>query len=120
MELSDGRLGLIDFGQTSILKDEDRLRIAQVVVDVARGADSHKIAESMRRAGFRAKGDRDEALAQYATLFFDSDFKFRELGYSTPQDYFAELMETDTFVEIPDAASKFICLYRFRDRKSVV
>jgi aarF domain-containing kinase len=106
MELSDGRLGLIDFGQTRILTDEERLGIAQIVVDVGRGADSHEIAESMRRAGFRTEFDGDDALAQYATLFFDSDFKFKEKGFSTPQHYFAELMETDKLVDIPDAASK--------------
>lgn len=107
MELSDGRLGLIDFGQTRTLSDKERLEIAQVVVDLGKDADSCTIAQSMRNAGFRTKLDGDEILAQYAALFFDSDHKSKEKGFSTPQHYFAALMETDPLIEVPDAASKF-------------
>lgn len=107
MELTDGRLGLIDFGQTRVLSDEERLGIARIVADIGSGADNHKIAESMRLAGFSTQLNRDDTLAQYAALFFDSDHRCRERGYATPQHYFAGLMETDRLIDVPDAASKY-------------
>lgn len=95
MELSDGKLGLIDFGQTNFLDDDERLAYAQVVVDLGSRAPSNQLADSMRNAGFRTKLDRNETLAAYAGLFFDSDHISKEKGYSTPQHYFAFLMETE-------------------------
>ena len=92
MVLPDGKLGLIDFGQTKYLNDEERLAFARVVVDLGNRAPSQQIAHSMRLAGFRAKDDDDETLAEYAGLFFDSDHVSKEKGYSTPQHYFQSLM----------------------------
>ena len=106
LELTDGRLGLIDYGQTKKLNDEERLSIARVVVDLGRKADSETIAESMRSAGFRTKFDGTEELAQYAALFFDSDHLCREKGYATPQHYFQALMALDPLINVPDATSK--------------
>lgn len=94
MELPDGKLGLIDFGQTKYLNDEERLAYAQVVVDLGTRSSPKQIANSMRLAGFRAKDDDDETLSEYAGLFFDSDHVFKEKGYSTPQHYFQTLMST--------------------------
>jgi aarF domain-containing kinase len=109
LELSDGRLGLIDYGQTRVLEDQERLSIAQVVYYLGTGASIEKVADSMRRAGFKTKLDGDEILAEYAALFFDSDHVCREKGFATPQDYFQTLMETDPLEDIPDAASTLSC-----------
>ncbi|CAB9508559.1 protein kinase UbiB [Seminavis robusta] len=104
MELSDGRLGLIDFGQTKKLDDNERLAYARIVNAVGSKADSHQIAEAMRAAGFQSKLDEDDTLAEFAGLFFDSDFLYKEKGHDTPQDYFQSLMESDPLTTIPDAA----------------
>ena len=106
LELSDGRLGLIDYGQMKTLDDDERLKFAQVVLDVGTHADSLKIAESMRLAGFKTRLDGSDALAEYAVLFFDSDHRSKSKGYSTPQHYFQALMDTDPLIQIPDSASK--------------
>ena len=94
MELPDGKLGLIDFGQTRYLNDEERLAYARVVVDLAGKAPPHQVAHSMRLAGFRTKEDDDGTLSEYAGLFFDSDHISKEKGFSTPQHYFQSLMAT--------------------------
>jgi aarF domain-containing kinase len=93
MELPDGRLGLIDFGQTKHLEEDERLAFARVVADVGSQAPPEQIAKSMRLAGFRTKDEDDETLAAYAGLFFDSDHVSKEKGYATPQDYFQSLMD---------------------------
>lgn len=104
MELDDGKLGLIDFGQTKVLTDKERLQYARVVASVGGKSDRSKIAESMRQAGFSSKTDDDYTLAEYAGLFFDSDYISKEKGYATPQHYFQHLMETDPLTNIPDSA----------------
>ena len=65
-----------------------------MVVDLGSRAPPQKTAESMRRAGFKIKNDNDDTMAQYAALFFDSDHVSKEKGYSTPQEYFQDLMGT--------------------------
>ena len=93
MELPDGKLGLIDFGQTKKLTDTERLAYAQVVADLGNKAQPSRIAASMRQAGFRTRDNTDdEIMAQYAGLVFDSDHVGIEKGFATPQHYFAYLM----------------------------
>jgi aarF domain-containing kinase len=104
--LSDGRLGLIDFGQTKKLSDKERDDFARVVVALGSKADNIEIAEAMRRAGFKSRLDADDTMAEYAALFFDSDFVHKEKGYATPQHYFQTLMAADPLINIPDSASK--------------
>ena len=111
LELSDGRLGLLDFGQTKKLDDNERDDFARVVVALGSNADKIKIADAMRHAGFKSKLDADDALAEYAALFFDSDFVHKEKGYATPQHYFQSLMATDPLINIPDSASKSNCAF---------
>jgi aarF domain-containing kinase len=107
LELSDGRLGLIDFGQTKKLSEMERDDFARVVVALGSKAENNDIAEAMRRAGFKSRLDSDDTLAEYAALFFDSDFVHKEKGYATPQHYFQTLMAADPLIDIPDSASKF-------------
>jgi aarF domain-containing kinase len=118
LELDDGRLGLIDYGQTRRLSNDERLSSARVVA--ALGTESRnntEIAAVMRKAGFAAKdpGD-DEMLVRYATLFFDDDSESRKLGFASPQLYFVSLMLRNPLTKIPDEASKWptVCLKCFR------
>jgi aarF domain-containing kinase len=104
MELTDGRLGLIDFGQTRQLSDDERFNLSRVVVALAENAPSLEIASSMQAAGFSARDNADNDMwTKYATLFFDSDTESQRLGFATPQLYFASLMERNPLTDIPDA-----------------
>jgi aarF domain-containing kinase len=106
--LEDGRLGLIDFGQTRRLSDDERVGFARVVLALAGGSDDEGVAEALRRAGFASQDDTDAAtLARYATLFFDSDHESRNLGFATPQLYYASLMRSNPLTVIPDAAGEW-------------
>lgn len=108
LELTDGRLGLIDFGQTRRLSDKERLALSRVVVAVGTDADPIAIASSMQQAGFCAQNNEDyEMWTKYATLFFDSDLESQRLGFATPQLYFSSLMQKNPLIEIPDAFSKW-------------
>lgn len=121
MELDDGRLGLIDFGQTKVLTDEERLQFARIVAAVGGKSDRSKIAGFMREAGFASKTNGNYCLAEYAGLFFDSDHISKEKGYATPQHYFQYLMETDPLTNIPDSAIMVArCSLLFRGAGSAI
>jgi len=106
--LNDGRLGLIDFGQTKRITNEERLGVARVVEAVGNGKSDGDVADAMRRLGFRTRFDKDEVLARFAALFFDSDSEGKKLGYATPQIYFSTLNQMDQLIDVPDVASESI------------
>ena len=107
LELPDGRLGLIDYGQTRRLSDKERLALARVVVAIGTFAKPVEVAEAMQAAGFVARDNDDhEMWSKYAALFFDSDLESQRLGFMTPQLYFVNLMEKNPLIVIPDAFSK--------------
>jgi aarF domain-containing kinase len=110
LALADGSLGLIDYGQTKSISNEERLGIARVVDALGNGSSIREVAHAMRKLGFQTKFDNDEVLARYATLFFDSDIEGKLLGCATPQLYFATLTRSDPLVNVPDVASK--CAYQ--------
>ena len=104
-------LGLIDYGQTKIISDEERLGVAKVILALGEKSpenatdNTEAVADAMRELGFCTKKNDSKVLAQYAGLFFDSDEVGKEL-YScpTPQSYFKLLTELDPLVEVPDMA----------------
>ena len=51
MSLPDGRLGLIDYGQTKTISKDERLGIAMVVSALGNGSDDKTIADAMRNLG---------------------------------------------------------------------
>jgi len=105
LKLSDGRLGLIDYGQFKILDAADRVAMAKIVVELAKKQrDPRKIADTMREFGFITKFDRDHFLMLTAELYFDTDTVGLKLGFPTPQVYFEYLMKEDPILHIPDAA----------------
>ena len=113
MVMPDGRLGLIDYGQTKVLTDEQRLGIAKVVFalnnkDSSSSASSREsnVAQAMRDLGFITKNYDEKTLTSFAGLFFDSDVEGKQRGLATPQLFFAELNHEDPLVHVPDAASK--------------
>jgi aarF domain-containing kinase len=107
LRLDDGRLGLIDYGQTRRLSDDERLGLAKVVSVLGQDSPFHAIAKAMREAGFRTEVEYDDAImVKYAKLFFDSDQESEDQGFATPQLYFVSLMAKNALTNIPDAASK--------------
>ncbi|KAL3920180.1 MAG: hypothetical protein SGILL_003390 [Bacillariaceae sp.] len=106
LKLEEGRLGLIDYGQTKSISDKEKLAIARVVCAIGSGASASEIAAAMRDLGFRTKYDDDDILSKYAVLFFDSDIEGMKMGCPTPQSYFKALTDADPLVHVPDVAGK--------------
>jgi aarF domain-containing kinase len=106
LALTDGTLGLVDYGQTKTISKDERLGVARIVYALGSGSNNNQIAEAMRQLGFRTKFDQDDTLAKYAALFFDSDTEGKKIGCATPQMYFATLTKLDPLVNVPDVASK--------------
>ncbi|KAL7569008.1 hypothetical protein ACA910_021297 [Epithemia clementina (nom. ined.)] len=105
LELRDGRIGLIDYGQVRRLTDQERLKAARVVCALANGESNAVVAKYMREFGFQTKkNDDDETLARFARLFFDSDYESKALGFATPQLWFAHLMARNPLINIPEAS----------------
>lgn len=66
LELDGGRLGLLDYGQTTRLTDDERIKYSRVVSAIGSQASASQIAEAMRQAGFRTRTNGDTVLAEYA------------------------------------------------------
>jgi aarF domain-containing kinase len=105
LQLKDGRLGLIDFGQTRRLTETERYDLARIVCALNDpSTDAIGIDYAMQTAGFQLRDASAEMMVKYATIFFDSDEDSKHLGFATPQLYFASLMASNPLVVIPDSA----------------
>ena len=105
LELTNGKIGLIDYGQTKRLSKEESISIARVVSELGRESiDDTKVANAMRQCGFKTKFDKDNVLTMYAKLFFDSDDEAKAEGCATPQMYLMKLSTLDPLLDVPDAA----------------
>jgi aarF domain-containing kinase len=102
MQLDDGRLGLIDYGQTRRINTTQRLDFARIIVslntkikdevsdennDVNIGhCNVTDVAKAMRTAGFATRNNTDDKIMfRYAQLIFDSDEESVRHGFSIPQ-----------------------------------
>ena len=110
IELPDGRLGLVDYGQVKRISDQERFQIAKIVDSIGSRHQHHRksprdIAVAAQALGFETKRNDPAILAQFATLFFDSDIDGKtKLGCATPQVYFSLLNKADPLVNVPDVA----------------
>lgn len=103
MQLTNGKLGLIDYGQTREMDDDTRLSFARIVV--ALHEQPNNVASEMRTAGFVLRdASDDETLRQYATVLFDHDIESQRRGYRIAQEYFAQLMKDNPILSMPEAA----------------
>ena len=68
--MSDGRVGLIDYGQCKELESGPRRAIAELMVKVADDAPHSEIAEAFRRVGVKTEKGGDEFLGKMARLMF--------------------------------------------------
>lgn len=107
LELSNGKLGLIDYGQTRRLTTSERLSFAQVVLALStEPMNATNVSEAMRNGGFETKFRNDEITAKYGALFFDDDSDSKRMGCATPQLYLMKLSSIDPLTTVPDAAGK--------------
>ena len=105
MELHDGRIGLIDFGQVQRVSDQNRLDAARIVCALANDERDAVIAQHMGKFGFETKDKDDDAtMASFARLFFDCDYESKALGFATPQLWFAHLMAHNALINIPESS----------------
>ena len=107
--LSNGQLGLIDYGQCYKLKNEDRLAFASLFQEL--GTDTDKIdtkmvASAMRNLGFTFKYQKEDVMTEMAKLLFDCDTARIKLGLPTPQELFMHLNSQDKMEKVPDPAGK--------------
>ena len=68
--MSDGRLGLIDYGQCKRIEPSERLAIAHFVLAIAEARPRKEIADALRGCGMTTKHDSDEFLADFGGLLF--------------------------------------------------
>lgn len=105
LDLDCGRLGLIDYGQTRRLTEEERLGLARIVAALGtKGSTPAEIAQAMRGFGFQSRDGNDAVIASTAALYFDSDDESRELGLFSPQELLQHLSSIDPMVVVPEAA----------------
>lgn len=107
LELSNRKLGLIDYGQTRRLTTSERLSFARVVLALgSEPINVTEVSEAMRNSGFETKSGNDEVTAKYGALFFDDDSDSKRTGCATPQIYLMKLTSIDPLTTVPDAAGK--------------
>lgn len=139
--LDDGRLGLIDWGNSKILTCEERVKLAEVVVALGMAEDNPDIdnvnmqtvrtsapppitknlqsiadiANAMRRYGFTTLKNDDNILSHYAALWFDTHEHHRKIGIPDPQEFTQILTGIDPIQCTPGSAvavGKASVLYR--------
>ena len=78
---SQPQIGLIDFGQCKRLTEEERVKIARLLLSVADHAPDDEVATRFRDLGIQTKNDSTRFLAEFARLMFGS-FKPEHLQHS--------------------------------------
>uniref|UniRef100_A0A7S0GI33 ABC1 atypical kinase-like domain-containing protein n=1 Tax=Proboscia inermis TaxID=420281 RepID=A0A7S0GI33_9STRA len=103
LDLTDGRIGLLDYGQAKRLQPCECIALAKVLMAL-RDGNEDSVADAMRELGFRSKLDRSDILAQTAAFYFDSDEVFEKLGYNNNKAFMEHLQKVDPMIVVPDAA----------------
>ena len=106
LTLSNGKLGLIDYGQCKRLEKDQRLALSKVVMELGSPVvNDEAVNSAMYDFGFRFKNDNTDAIRELARrLFFDSDGGSRAAGFTNPQEYYQQLQKLNPFVVVPDEA----------------
>ena len=91
LELSNGKLGLIDYGQTRRLSTSDRLSFARIVSALSKDPmNATEVSEAMRACGFVTKHSKDEITAKYASSILRRRFRLAENGMCYAPDILDE------------------------------
>lgn len=104
LTLSNGKIGLIDYGQCKVLGESQRFAISKVVQELgAPIVNDEAIQRAMHNFGFRFNNDNVNAIRETARLFFDSDRGSRAAGCTNPQEFYQQLQKSNRFT-VPDEA----------------
>ena len=100
------RLALVDYGQVKVLGEAERLKVARLMVALARadpGRREHRgaVAALMRDMGFATERNDADVIFENAVLFFDRDDDLVTGGKNT-QAYIEELQARDATVALGD------------------
>ena len=103
--LSDGRLGLIDYGQCKVLEKDKRLTLIKLVKELGLSRVDNKAVEAaMYDFGYRFQNSNATAIQSLAEFVFDSDSCSRAAGYTNPQEYYQQLQQLNPCKNMPDEA----------------
>lgn len=101
MLLSDGRLGLIDYGSCVDLSLGDRIKMAKLIVALAKGTPERVAQISMNELGVVTRSNLPDIHYRYAAFWYDRDTQDVTMGMNVHR--FLEWMhETDPVVHLPD------------------
>lgn len=100
MLLKDGRIGLIDFGQTRSLTLTSRKNLARIIVALADGDKAAAVA-AMRATGYRTRHNDDDMCWRMASISFDRDDREITLGLDL-QQFMEHQNEVDPMEVIDD------------------
>jgi aarF domain-containing kinase len=94
------KIGLIDFGQCKKLTEEERVKVARLLLSVADNAPDDMVATRFRELGIQTKNDSTRFLADFARLMFGS-FKPEHLDHA----WHRELHKEDRVTYFPTELS---------------
>jgi aarF domain-containing kinase len=94
------KIGLIDFGQCKRLTQEERVKVAKLLLSVAENAPDDKVATHFRDLGIQTKNDSTRFLAEFARLMFGS-FRPEHMNHS----WHKELHKEDKVLYFPTELS---------------
>jgi aarF domain-containing kinase len=103
--LSDGRLGLIDYGQCKTLTKDECFCLSKIMHQLGQDTiNDEEVANAMKEFGFIFTNDRVDIIRETAQLFFDTDSGRKKVACSNPQEYLVHLQSLNRFTNVPDAA----------------
>lgn len=100
MLLPDGRLGLIDYGATKRLTQNERLTSCLLFAALARN-DEEKLYTMSDIGGYKSKYGRKDVLMKLIRFAYDS-WGHDVTGGKNVQQFIDELKEADPWEEVPD------------------
>lgn len=106
LRLTNGRLGLIDYGNVKRLSPPERALMAELVLALA-SEDQGAVVVAAQRLGFQTRDGNPEAIFRYARIWFDRDDPAsltlpNGVASANPQLYLERLNELDPLVHTPE------------------
>ena len=114
--LSDGRIGLIDYGATKRLTEKERLTSCLVYAALYRN-DEDMLYTMSQIGGYKSKYSRKDVLVKLMKFGFDS-WGRDVTGGKNLQQFIDGLKETDPWEAAPDNLGK-ICVKQHLDNNSI-
>lgn len=84
--IHDPKIGLIDYGQCKRLTQEERVKVARLLLSIANQETDQSIADHFRTLGIQTQNDDTAFLAEFGRLMFGS-FQPKHLDHSWHQKF---------------------------------